>query len=257
MNNNILLEVKNVSKRFGGVQALENISFAIESGKITGVIGPNGAGKSTLFNVIVGIYRPDSGVICLEGNRIEGKRNNEIHKLGIARTFQNIRLFNRLTIFENVLSGGLFLKNSKKDTHFFKNFDGNLSIEYANLILEKIGLYNVKDEYPTSLDYGSRKKLEIGRCLMMKPKLLMLDEPAAGMNEMETIKLMDFIKKLADEGINLLIIEHDMHLMLNSCHEINVLNFGKLIFSGTPDEITKNREVREAYLGEDFMDARS
>lgn len=239
-----LLKIENISKSFGGVQALENINIDVKRNQITGVIGPNGAGKSTLFNIIVGIYKPDSGAVILDDKNITGLANYKIHRLGISRTFQNIRLFNKMTILENLLSGA----NFKTDAS---------SLAYANELLIKMNLYDLRYDYPSSLDYGSKKRLEVGRALMAQPKLLMLDEPAAGMNESETLELMNFIQEVSTSDISILIIEHDMKLIMTVCDEINVLNFGKLIAAGTAEEVAMNKEVREAYLGKDYDYARN
>ncbi len=244
-----LLTIQSVSKNFSGVQALDDVSFAIEKGSITGLIGPNGAGKTTLFQCITGQVLPTSGTILCNGQKLTGKTPNQIANLGICRTFQHQRIFQSLSVLENVLVGMhnnfetiLFSKKKSSDEKKYKT--------KASELLAFVGLAGSEEIQATSLSYGQQKKLEIARALAGDPTLLLLDEPAAGLHEKETDALRDLLKKLQEQGITILIVEHDMSLIMAISSHLIVLNFGKKIADGSPTEIKKHPEVVKAYLGD-------
>lgn len=250
-----ILEVDELGINFGGLRAVNNFSMKIEEGQLYGLIGPNGAGKTTVFNMLTGVYTPTDGTVKLEGKKINGMKPYEITRLGIARTFQNIRLFKDMTVKENVLvaldtqaSYGLFsgmfkLPNSLKQE---KDMD-----QEAMSLLEVFHLEKDADKLAKNLPYGKQRELEIIRALGAHPKLLLLDEPAAGMNPQETKNLMETIRLVRDRfNIAILLIEHDMKLVMGICEKISVLNYGMLLAEGTPEEIRINPDVVKAYLGE-------
>lgn len=248
-----MLKTREVSIQFGGLIAVNGVSLELYQGEIVGVIGPNGAGKTTLFNIITGIYSPTSGAVIFEERDMKGMRPFTINKLGIARTFQNIRLFNKMTVVENIMLGmhslgrtGFFeailaLPEKKKEEKWMR--------EKALSLLDIVGLSVYAYEYASSLPYGLQRRLEIARAIASDPKVLLLDEPAAGMNEQETSALMDFIHQLKTLGYSILLIEHDMRLVMGICERICVMNYGALIAVGTPEEVRANPQVIEAYLG--------
>jgi branched-chain amino acid transport system ATP-binding protein len=249
----MVLEIKRISKNFGGIQALTDVSFSIEQGEVLGLIGPNGAGKTTMFNMITAMFPPSSGEIVFMGQSLAGLKPHEITKQGICRTFQNIRLFSELTVRENVMVGNhcrltTGVLQSVFRTKYQKQEEANV-LKSSDEILEIVGLSEYSQTIAKNLSYGQQRRLEIARALASQPKLLLLDEPAAGMNEKETNDLFDLIKKIQALNITILLIEHDMPLVMRICSRIVVLNFGKKIAEGTPSSIQNNKEVIEAYLG--------
>ena len=250
-----LLEVKNLGISFGGLRAVDKFEISIDKGELYGLIGPNGAGKTTIFNLLTGVYKPDAGSIILDGHDITGKSNIEINKAGIARTFQNIRLFNQLTVLENVKAGLHYdfkyttIEGILRLPRYFK-MEKKMT-ERAMEILRVFDLDNEADFLAANLPYGKQRKLEIARALATDPKLLLLDEPAAGMNPNETEELMDTIRFVRDNfDMTILLIEHDMKLVSGICEELTVLNFGQVLAQGKTKEVLNNTEVITAYLGE-------
>lgn len=256
----ILLETEKLTRAFGGVIAVNKVSFSVEEGLITGLIGPNGAGKTTLFNNITGLDTPTKGRVLFEGKDITGAAAHKICRMGIARTFQNIRLFKELTVVENVMIGRHF-KTGKSET---KGRFANALNSYFRLKQEEEEIYerslewlrffdmgDMSDELAKNLPYGKQRELEIARALATDPKLLFLDEPAAGMNPQETEHLMQIIRKIRELGITVVLIEHDMKLVMSICDTITVLNYGMKLAEGTPVEIRSNTDVIEAYLGKE------
>ena len=252
MSKNIL-EIKNLSIMFGGIVALDHVNMTTKKGTIHGLIGPNGAGKTTLFNIMTGIYKPTSGNVYLNEKEITGFTPNMIANLGIARTFQNIRLFSSMSVLENVLVAmhnsmnvniiDIILKTKK-----FKK-EEKLKREKAEKLLEYTGLVKYVNNRASSLPYGDQRRLEIARALATSPSLLVIDEPAAGMNHKETSDLKNFLDKINSDGTSILIIEHDVKLIMNLCSFVTVLDFGKIICEGAPEMVKKNKQVIEAYLG--------
>ena len=250
-----MLALSSVSMGFGGLQVLAEVSLTIPERGIFGLIGPNGAGKTTVFNLVTGLLPPSSGSIDFMGQRMNGKLPHQITRSGIARTFQNIRIFKEMTLLENVLvalgagssyrGAGIWLPLTS-----YRNAERQ-DREMARALLAKIGLADKAERKAGTVSYGEQRRLEIARALATEPKLLLLDEPAAGMNRVEKQVLVDEIVKLNRDGLTILIIEHDMHVIMNLCHEIAVLNFGSLIAIGPPDQIRANPKVIEAYLGLD------
>jgi branched-chain amino acid transport system ATP-binding protein len=248
-----VLEVDHVTLRFGGLTALDDVSFDIREGEILGLIGPNGAGKTTCFNVMTGVYEPTSGAVRFLGKSLVGRKRHQITKLGVARTFQNIRLFGAMTALENVMVGadarhrtGLLSALFRLPLHRREEQEGH---EEAMRLLRFMGLEKRADELASSLSYGDQRRLEIARAMATKPKLLCLDEPAAGFNPQEKATLMDLIRRVRDQGFTVLLIEHDMRLVMGVTDRIVVLEFGKKIAEGTPAEIRDNPAVIAAYLG--------
>ena len=250
-----MLEVTSLGISFGGLRAVDELSMKIEKGGLVGLIGPNGAGKTTAFNMLTGVYRPTDGGIRLDGQNLIGKKPHEICRMGVARTFQNIRLFSELSVLDNVKTGlhhqitysfaeSMFHLGSYRKKE--KQMD-----EKAMELLSVFGLENVADYRAANLPYGKQRKLEIARALATEPKLLLLDEPAAGMNPNETEELMETIEVVRKRfGVTILLIEHDMKLVSGICEYLYVLNFGRLLAEGTPQEVLSNPEVVKAYLGE-------
>lgn len=251
---NPVLEMQHVEKRFGGVHAIDDFSVKIEKGKIHGLIGPNGAGKTTIFNNITGIYAPSAGKIIFDGKDITGTAPYKVAQLGIGRTFQNIRLFSNLSVLENVIiASGLDATYNMPQAifHSKKFFDREKFLnDKAMGLLEIVGLADKCEEKASALPYGHQRKLEIARAMALDPKLLLLDEPAAGMNAEESLDLVNFVKEIREKfDITILMIEHHMDVVTNLCDYCTVLNFGKTIAVGTPAEIKANPEVIRAYLG--------
>ena len=250
-----LLEVKDLSIQFGGLKAVDSFYLKIEKNQLYGLIGPNGAGKTTVFNLLTGVYKPTGGEARLDGKIISGKKTADVNKMGVARTFQNIRLFNNLTVLDNVKTGlhnqtrySLMTSILKLPGYFKKEAEMD---KKAMELLEVFDLHNEADILACNLPYGKQRKLEIARALATNPKLLLLDEPAAGMNPNETQELMDTIRFIRDKfDMTILLIEHDMRLVSGICEEITVLNFGQVLASGETSEVLKNPEVITAYLGE-------
>lgn len=250
-----MLEVTQLGISFGGLRAVDDLSMKIEKGGLVGLIGPNGAGKTTAFNMLTGVYRPTDGGIRLDGQNLIGKKPHEICKLGVARTFQNIRLFSRLSVLDNVKVGlhnevTYSLAESMLHLGSYRRKERAMD-EKALEILKVFDLDGQADTLASNLPYGKQRKLEIARALATDPKLLLLDEPAAGMNPNETGELMETIQLVREKyGVTILLIEHDMKLVTGICEYLYVLNFGKLLAEGTPGEVLSNPEVVTAYLGE-------
>lgn len=254
----MVLELTKITKNFGGISALTDVSFKIEQGQIFGLIGPNGAGKTTMFNIITNMFLPTSGEISFVGEKISGIKPHQITDKGICRTFQNIRLFSQMSVLENVLVGGHCRSKSGVLHSVFRtkkqrNEEHEMHAKSLEL-LELVGLFEYQDVIAENLSYGQQRRLEIARALASNPKLLLLDEPAAGMNESETDDLFDLIKKVQKRGVTVLLIEHDMPFVMKLCDRIAVLNFGKKLAEGTPEEIQNNQAVIEAYLGSEEDD---
>jgi len=251
-----MLKTNRLSKTFGGLSAVSNLDMELKQGELIGLIGPNGAGKTTVFNLLTGVYVPTEGEIILDGQNIVGKKPYEITALGMARTFQNIRLFDSLSVLDNVKVASHWHSQYSLASTFFRlggYYAGEEKMtEDALELLRIFYLEDKKDELAKNLPYGEQRRLEIVRALAAKPKILLLDEPAAGMNPNETQDLMYLIKKIQNlYNLTILLIEHDMSLVMGICERIYVLDYGKIIAHGTPDEIKNNPRVIEAYLGEE------
>lgn len=260
-NDNVkpLLEVKGLSISFGGLKAVDSVDFKVNKGEIISIIGPNGAGKTTIFNLLTGIYTCDSGQVIFDGKEIQDQTPQEIVKAGIARTFQNIRLFREMRVIENVLTGmhinthynflDLLFRTKKYKTIELEK------TKKAIEILDSIGLKDKISDYPSNLPYGDQRRLEIARAIATEAKIIILDEPAAGMNPQESENLLDFIKNLVKRGYTILLIEHDMSVVMNVSDRIYVIDHGKKVAEGLPTEIANNKHVIEAYLGKEVEES--
>ena len=249
-----LLETNNVTKRFGGLQAVSTMDFVLDQGRIVSIIGPNGAGKTTFFNTLTGLYKPEEGEILFDGHKLVGLRSDQITTLGIARTFQNIRLFGSMTVIENIMVG-LYprLKQNGLDallqTKRFKEEEKHAHDRAAEL-MAFVGLKGVGNELARNLPYGGQRRVEIARAMASNPKLLLLDEPTAGMNPRETDDAVRLFRRLRDQlGITILLIEHSMRVVMDISERITVMDYGQKIAEGLPTEIANNKKVVEAYLG--------
>jgi branched-chain amino acid transport system ATP-binding protein len=250
-----LLKVTSLTKQFGGLTAVNDVSFAIQQGEVLGLIGPNGAGKTTLINLISGLSQPTLGTIQFNDRDITGQRAHKLCALGISRTYQNIRLFGEMSVLGNVLAGR-HLKTPTA-TRLWKwllpwpDPVARRQEQISRELLERLEMGHLSGRSAAELSYGDQRRVELARALATEPRLLLLDEPTAGMNRAETHQLGEFVLQLRDEGITILVIEHDMDLISQVCDRVEVLNFGSLIASGTPDEVRNDTAVIEAYLGDE------
>jgi len=250
-----MLELKGITQIFGGVTALNDVSFSIHADQVTGVIGPNGAGKTTLFNIVTGIYQQTSGQVIFEGSDISGIPVERLAAKGMVRTFQNIELFGQMTVLENVMVG---LHSKSKSGLFACSFKAPWAIKEERRIREEahewlrfVGIEQLADVQASNLPFGKGRMLEIARAMACKPRMILMDEPAAGLNSQETVGLAELIRKIRDLGVTVVLVEHDMELVMDICDRIVVLNLGQKLAEGTPREIQDNHEVIAAYLGDD------
>jgi len=255
MEHETVLKITGAGKRFGGLQALSHVDLQIQRGEVYGLIGPNGAGKTTFFNVITGLYTPDSGAFELAGQAYKPQAVHQVARAGIARTFQNIRLFSDMTALENVMVGRHIrsrsgLLGAVLRTRRFKAEEADITAK-AQELLDYVGIGHLASLRARTLSYGDQRRLEIARALATEPQLIALDEPAAGMNATEKVVLRQLIEKIRADGRTVLLIEHDVKLVMGLCDRLTVLDYGKVIASGTPAEVQKNEKVIAAYLGED------
>lgn len=250
-----LLEVRELSRSFGGLRAVDNVSFDVEAGSISAVIGPNGAGKTTLINILTGFLTPDTGTITLNGRVITGQKSHRLPHMGMSRTFQTAQIFNNMTVLENIMVG----RHTKTRSGFFNSafrlpltrFEEKSIREKSEYYLDMVGLSDIADQPASGIPIGNQRLLEIGRALATEPEIILLDEPAAGLNTQETRMLGELIQKIKYMQITVIIVEHDMELVMDISDEIMVLNFGKKIAWGTPVEIQSDPQVISVYLGEE------
>ena len=255
-NKDVILELKHVTKAFGGITASNDINIEVPKKAIYGIIGPNGAGKTTLFNMITGVYDTTEGEIYFNNKKINGMSTDAIASLGISRTFQNIRLFNSLTVYDNILTAcqkniSYSLLDGFFHTPKYRKQEKEME-EYCTELLEAVGLSQYKNQQASNLPYGLQRRLEIARAMATRPEIILLDEPAAGMNEEESARISEFIRSIRDDhNITIIIIDHHMDVIMSLCDKISVLNFGQMIATGTAEEIQSNPDVITAYLGVD------